>query len=628
MAKYKRRNLVKPPGVVFDVEGDGLNPTKLHCLSMTQGEGEFTSTDYAEMRNFFEDQKIIIGHNIRRWDIPHLNRLLGINIDCIVVDTLALSWYLEPERSRHGLADWGEDVGVAKPPVEDWSDQPIEVYIHRCEQDVSINWKVWIKFWNKLLEIYDGNESKIWDFLQYLDFKMICAQKQEESKWKIDLELAQKTRNTLETLKTSKVEELKAAMPKVPITSVRSYPAKPLKKDGTLSAAGVKWYKLLEEQALPRYHRADVEVVTGYEDPNPGSHHQIKKWLYDLGWQPVTFKHKRNKETGELKSTEQVNKEHGGGICESVKVLFDKEPRLEVLDGLSVISHRMSILDGLISSVDDQGFVQASIQGLTNTLRFKHKTVVNLPKVGKPYGEEIRGCLVARKGKLLCGSDMASLEDRLKQHFMYKYDPEYVESVNKEGYDPHLALAVMGKMTTQEAADAYINGTDKSIKPIRDIAKNGNYSCQYGAGPPRIAITAGISLDQAKIVHKAYWDLNWAIKAVAEDQTYKHVGDQMWLLNPISGFWYSLRTPKDIFSTLVQGTASYVFDMWISFILQRRDQITAQFHDEGVWECCPTEKEEMESIINESIKETNDFLRLDRELGITIQWGERYSDIH
>jgi hypothetical protein len=45
----------------------------------------------------------------------------------------------------------------------------------------------------------------------------------------------------------------------------------------------------------------------------------------------------------------------------------------------------------------------------------------------------------------------------------------------QDDFDPHITIAVMAGMLTQEQGDAYKNG-DKQYKPIRDIAKNGNYA--------------------------------------------------------------------------------------------------------------------------------------------------------
>lgn len=151
---------------------------------------------------------------------------------------------------------------------------------------------------------------------------------------------------------------------------------------------------------------------------------------------------------------------------------------------------------------------------------------------------------------------------------------------------------------------------------------------QYGAFPPKLVKTLAISQEQAQILFDGYWKLNWAIKAVAKQQVYKQVDGQMWLLNPVSGFWYWLKNEKDIFSTLIQGTASFVFDLWVRKVLDKRPQLTAQFHDEIVLCIKKGFRQEAEDLLNESIEEANDILKLNRELGIGIQFGERYSDIH
>lgn len=122
--------------------------------------------------------------------------------------------------------------------------------------------------------------------------------------------------------------------------------------------------------------------------------------------------------------------------------------------------------------------------------------------------------------------------------------------------------------------------------------------------------------------------MNWAIKAVAKAQVTKEVDGQMWLLNPINGFWYTLRFEKDIFSTLVQGTASYVFDLWVMRFREERPQITAQFHDEVVLELREGREEHIEELLIRAIGRVNDELKLNKELGVDIQFGKRYSDIH
>ena len=139
-------------GTVFDVEGDGLKATKLHCLSVNTGKIKST-TDYNNMRKFFTRATVLVGHNICRWDIPTVEKLLDIKVEARIVDTLALSWYLYPDRLKHGLEEWGEEFGIPKPPIVDWKNLKPEDYIHRCEEDVKINTMLWNKQWKFLLKL-------------------------------------------------------------------------------------------------------------------------------------------------------------------------------------------------------------------------------------------------------------------------------------------------------------------------------------------------------------------------------------------------------------------------------------------------------------------------------------------
>jgi DNA polymerase III alpha subunit (gram-positive type) len=126
--------------MVFDIETDGLNPSKIHCLSYTTDGKEYnTVTHHDDMRQLLWDAKGLIGHNILRYDIPVLERLLYMKIKARLYDTLPMSWVINYERGKHGLATFGEEFGIPKPVVTDWTDQDIQVYIHRCEEDVKIN---------------------------------------------------------------------------------------------------------------------------------------------------------------------------------------------------------------------------------------------------------------------------------------------------------------------------------------------------------------------------------------------------------------------------------------------------------------------------------------------------------
>jgi len=145
--------------LVVDSESDGLayECTKLHVLSYTRDGKTYHSTgDYDDMRAVLDSADMLVAHNSIRHDMVAFNRILGIPMDYKRwIDTLALSWYLFPERQRHGLADWGVDLGIAKPKVDDWENLSYDEYKHRCEADVAINWRLWKKLERRLKEIYE-----------------------------------------------------------------------------------------------------------------------------------------------------------------------------------------------------------------------------------------------------------------------------------------------------------------------------------------------------------------------------------------------------------------------------------------------------------------------------------------
>lgn len=179
--------------IVFDVEADNLldDATKIHCLSYTSdGENYKTLFDYDEMRELVLSQRGLIGHNIIRFDIPLLEKILGIQIKAQRFDTLPMSWVINYNRSRHGLESFGEDFGIPKPKINDWENLSPEEYAHRCTEDVKINWKLWKNLLGRFMFIYKS-KTELNRFFRYLEFKMDCAREAEMQGWKLDVAKAE-----------------------------------------------------------------------------------------------------------------------------------------------------------------------------------------------------------------------------------------------------------------------------------------------------------------------------------------------------------------------------------------------------------------------------------------------------
>ena len=611
--------------IVFDIETDGLldKLTKIHVLSWVEvGKDSIHSTnDLSVMKYLFERATTVVGHNIVGFDLPAL-AMFGITTDADIIDTLPLSWYLEPKRIRHGLGDWGVTIGIPKPVVDDWDNLSYNDYKHRCQEDVKINLQVLETLERKLNRLYrdEGEAKRLTD---YLAFKMQCARDQEVLGWRLDVPKAQALQDTLTTMKETSQTQLSEAMPKKPITKVMNPPKVMHKKDGSLSSRGEAWQQTLRDAYMPASTMQPLTVLVGHEDGNPNSHEQVKDWLYSLGWTPQTFKYVRGEGFGEERKIPQLR--DGSDLCPSVLELAAKEPSIKLLEDLTVTSHRLSVVKGYLECEVD-GWLVAGIAGLTNTFRFKHrKPLVNLPAVDKPWGKELRGCLIAPEDEVLVGCDMVSLEDTTKRHYMQPLDPEYVAEMQVEGFDPHLDLAKHAGAITQDEIDQH-NQKMINLGPVRKGYKAANYACVYGVGPSTLSRQTGLRPQEAKKLIKAYWDRNWAVEKVAESRKVREIQGESWIFNDVSGFWHSLRSEKDRWSTTNQSTGVYCFDQFVMLVKEAGEKVIGQFHDEII--VATDNYKRTERVLVECKVKLNHKIKLNVPLGIDYAVGNNYAEIH
>jgi len=168
------------------------------------------------------------------------------------------------------------------------------------------------------------------------------------------------------------------------------------------------------------------------------------------------------------------------------------------------------------------------------------------------------------------------------------------------------------------------------VKKARKIGKVINYSAIYGVGAPKLSSSTDLTKGEAKKLIQAYWERNWSIKQLPKDITTKIVNEQMWLLNPVNKYWYSVRDEKDIFSTLNQGTGAYVFDCWLKFMMDGGIIAFLQYHDEKL-SLVKKEKgarEKHSRIIKESMDKVNFALKLNINIEVDVQFGRTYAEVH
>ena len=135
-------------------------------------------------------------------------------------------------------------------------------------------------------------------------------------------------------------------------------------------------------------------------------------------------------------------------------------------------------------------------------------------------------------------------------------------------------------------------------------------------------------MKEAASVIRSYWNRNFAVKKVSENQYIKKVKGELWLQNPVSGFYHNLRFEKDTFSTLNQSTGVYCFDMWTREIRKHGIKFCGQFHDEHISPVKKGDEEKTKKIYTEALDKLNRVPILRVPLGMEAEFGETYADVH
>lgn len=670
-----------------DVEATGLlhhlieqgDKAKLHnfcAMEVNQDKMYLLHTDTQKQREsiqrFLDRDIVLIMHNGSCYDQDALIHF-GYDVSRVsFVDTLALSWYLDLNRAKHGLMSYGDEANVPKPEISDWENLTQKDYDNRVKEDVKIQSYTYTKLKKRFEELY-GKMTDI-EFcnhkvVKYLNFKMEMLREKQNTRIKIDEPVTSNLLKDLDEKLTIKREELRSVMPDVPKYRVHKAPKKPYKQDGTLSATGEKWKELTDEMGYSFDYKGEIKVISKYEAANPNSPNQIKDWLGTLGWKPETFKYVADKETGDKRAVPQINvPDTGGELCPSIERLISKAPEVEQLTGMGVLKHRYGLVKGFLDSFVVGTEVEARAAGFTNTLRLKHaKPCANIPSNRSVLGTEIRSCMVAREGKVFCGSDLASLESNIKLNLQLEVDREGALAELSDDFDPHLDIAMTAGLlndyevyfykiakegfdvkkypySNQLADLLLLSEKDKQVKlekiyEVRAVGKAAYYSCQYGVGAETLAASAGISVKLARKLVKAFRKINWAIDAIAASHEIKRTSFGVFQKNKFNGFWYHLKYDKDKFSTGVQGTGSYILDIWMFCLFIIRDKIEEEtgkvlfrligdWHDECLLELNSGDEDAVKKALLDALDMVNKKLAVEIPFKCSMDFGINYAEVH
>jgi len=377
--------------VVLDIETDGFNPSKIHCIVAKNIDTNLVTVfDPDRLYSFNSWSKNVdkfIMHNGLSFDAPILNRLLGATIKPDkIIDTLILSQLFNPLRDKgHSLKAWGEKLNMLK--GGDGVNFLVynEAMLDYCKQDVEITHAVY----KELI-----NESKGF------------SKESVDLEHKVRLILNQQENNGF-AFNMRKAQELRAKL-----------------RDDLHD---------LEQWSLEEFEPTIVEMKTKTKEIpfNIGSRQQIADRLIKRGWKPSQYTDKDNIIMNEsvLKTIKEP----------SLKVIAERFAKYFLLQ------KRVVMIEAWIDACQEDERVHGRVMTLrTVTGRMAHNSpnMAQVPATYSPYGKDCRNLWTVSdpvRYKLV-GTDASGLELRCLAHYLK--DTTYTDEIlNGDIHTKNMELA-------------------------------------------------------------------------------------------------------------------------------------------------------------------------------------------
>ena len=431
--------------LIFDIETDGLAPTKVWCIVTkdvdTKAVTTYTEGQWSAFNEAIKEADEVIGHNIIGYDIPACERLLGTDFsEPKVTDTLVMSRLANPQRDGHSLAYWGEILGYPKGDYEDWSCFTPEMLAY-CKQDVSVNEQVYTALISELDSF--GVESLT---LEHSVQQII--QEQVRNGWLLDQPKARDLVAELKEQAYTLEEEVQRVFKPLP-TFIKEINPK-IKKDGSTSIVGLKFLGEQWTTVGGSFSRIDWPIF------NLGSRQQIGRYLKHFGWRPKTFT-----ETGHAIVSEE--------ILNAVTGI----PEASLIASYLLVQKRVAQVSSWLLAADEEtgrvhGYVDTN-GAITGRMTHSKPNLAQVPSSGSLYGPECRACWIVPQDYKLVGIDASGLELRMLAHYMD--DAKYTDTILNG--DIHTANQMAAGLDTRNQAKTFI------------------YAYLYGAGDEKIGSIAG-----------------------------------------------------------------------------------------------------------------------------------------
>jgi DNA polymerase-1 len=567
---------------VWDIETNGLKPTKIWCMCAIKGDNMYTLENPTKemVEELFSDVTVHIGHNLIGYDIPAVERLLNVSIKGEIIDTLVMSRLYNPQlEGGHSLAAWGERLNFPKGDYHDWSALTPEM-VEYCKQDVSVTQRLYEKLSGLLSEFGDNSIA-----LEHSVQRAITTQIQNG--WLLD---ERKATDLVAELKEKQYDLEEAVHEKFrPLPTFIKEIVPKYKKDGSLSSVGLKFLGDNWTQVGGPFSRID------WPEFNLGSRQQIGRYLRLFGWKPEKFT-----ETGQAIVDEKT-----------LETVIDI-PEAQLIAEYLMVGKRIAQVQSWLDAVEDDGRVHGQVNAIgavTGRMTHSSPNMAQVPAVGAPYGYECRACWIVPEGHKLVGVDASGLELRMLASFMN--DKEYTNEILNG--DIHTTNQVNAGLSTRSQAKTFI------------------YAFLYGAGDAKIgSIVDGSQRTGARLRQRFLENT----PALAELRERVSIAAQRGYLRGLDGRCLHIRSEHSALNTLLQSAGAVVMKKALAIFTEYAPKwgltykLLGSIHDEYQIEAPEKHADKVGWLMVESIKAAGIALDLKCPLDGEYKIGNNWAETH
>lgn len=262
--------------------------------------------------------------------------------------------------------------------------------------------------------------------------------------------------------------------------------------------------KVLQREAVEEYNstrKKKRKTIKDFEDVvfNPSSNQQLSKLLYEHAKLPI------------LEKTNTGNPSTEAKVLNNLKQQINDQSIIDLLDMFLDLANITKINGTFIKAfMQEEDYLHGNLRlGGTQSGRLSSNSpnLTNLPSQGK-MGKLIKSCIVAPDGWLFAGADFSALEERIGA--ILSKDPERIK-IYTEGYDGHSVRAY--KYFSEQMPDidpnnvTSINSIADKYPDLRQKSKGPTFALQYSGTAYTLHKNAGIPMNEAEKIEKAFHDL-------------------------------------------------------------------------------------------------------------------------